>query len=438
MNRKSIDTLSIFMVILNFIAVLFHATIFLYGTKYIIAIGGSHALLESMGSIPTPPESVYFLSIILYALLVFFMYRGNIEGQSDKRMRIITDLEFVVMVLLIFVMYDSYNGFILLVFADMIHRSRDGKNWLFYTVVSFVAMLLCNYDLITVFFKVPSIEAYISFFPAAYRGVLLFFKNLLPSTNIVLFIIAIITMLMDVSTERQKVEAELEIASKINTDLESYMALTEKIAQDHERKRIARELHDTLGHALTGISAGIDASLVLMDIDPERAKTQLNRVGKSVTTGIEDVRRSLKKLRPEALEDKGLKEALDQMISDYKELSKLDIQLYYEWDRVDFDNAKEDIVFRVIQESITNSLRHGHAKHVEIEMYNTEDMYCIVIQDDGKGCENVVYGYGLTQMEERLAVIGGRVTFKTQDGFRTLVEIPKGRSEVNDQSTYRG
>ena len=67
------------------------------------------------------------------------------------------------------------------------------------------------------------------------------------------------------------------MVSKVNTELNNYMALSEKIAEDRERKRIAREIHDTLGHALTGISAGLDAVGVLIDIDPNRAKEQVKK-----------------------------------------------------------------------------------------------------------------------------------------------------------------
>lgn len=65
--------------------------------------------------------------------------------------------------------------------------------------------------------------------------------------------------------------------SKSNRELKSYVALSEKIAKDRERKRIARDLHDTVGHALTGIAAGIDAVMVLIDSDPEAAKKQLKK-----------------------------------------------------------------------------------------------------------------------------------------------------------------
>ncbi|MGZ7196766.1 sensor histidine kinase, partial [Streptococcus pyogenes] len=74
---------------------------------------------------------------------------------------------------------------------------------------------------------------------------------------------------------------------------------------------------------------------------------------------------------------------------------------------VDLDKTKEDVIFRVIQESITNSLRHGHARHVDIQL-TSNSSYCLIIQDDGVGFDhNIRFGYGLTQMQERLAIIGG-------------------------------
>ena len=76
--------------------------------------------------------------------------------------------------------------------------------------------------------------------------------------------------------------------------------MTEKIGESNERKRLAREIHDTLGHALTGIAAGIDACIAMIDIDPNVTKQQLLVVSKVVREGISDVRRSLNKLRPGA------------------------------------------------------------------------------------------------------------------------------------------
>jgi signal transduction histidine kinase len=252
----------------------------------------------------------------------------------------------------------------------------------------------------------------------------------------VLFILFLITYLITSLDEQSHIKEELDMVSQVNTELNSYVALTEKIAEDRERKRIAREIHDTLGHALTGIAAGVDACIVLIDSDVDRTKQQLKIVSSVIREGIGDVRRSLNKLRPGALEDRTLKDAIIKMIDEYRELSKLNISLYYEWDYIDFDNTKEDILFRMIQESITNSLRHGHAKNVEINLFNTEQCYYIIIQDDGIGSEHITYGYGLKQMKERLAMIGGSVEYMGDHGFRTMAMIPKVKGEdKNDKST---
>ena len=285
-------------------------------------------------------------------------------------------------------------------------------------------LLLSNYDLMSLFIKLPSLDTYIRFYPESVRLLLLFGKNFLYSLNIVVFMISLLFYILSAITERHRIEEELRMASQANRELNSYLALSEKIAEDRERKRIAREIHDTLGHALTGISAGIDAVKVLVDIDTNRAKEQLNNVSVVVRDGIRDVRGSLNKMRPGALENNTLKEALIKIIREYEAISNLEIHLRYEWDNIDLDIAKEDIVFRVIQESITNSVRHGHAKTIWIELLE-EESYVMTIQDDGIGFDELHYGYGLKQMQERLMIIGGSVRFENRDGFYTHIEIPK-------------
>lgn len=202
------------------------------------------------------------------------------------------------------------------------------------------------------------------------------------------------------------------------------MALSEKIAEDRERKRIAREIHDTLGHALTGISAGIDAVGVLIDIDPGRAKTQLQSVSTVVRDGIKDVRGSLNKLRPGALEDHTLRDAVLKLVHEYQAISNLQVELTYDWDDVDLDVMVEDTVFRVIQESMTNSVRHGHATYMQIS-FLVEDAYVMILQDNGVGFDQLQVGYGLKQMRERVSILGGRIEFANRNGFYTRIELPK-------------
>ena len=417
--------------VINLVAIVYNASIYLFATNYVAAKGFSHSLLERLDAIPGSPSLIFWVSISLYGSLLLVMYyrerHPNQLSVYDKA----TIIEILLMLVIFSVLHSSYNGLILLVFADIFYgskefnSSKDKKYWFSFIILSFGMLLLSNYDLMSLFIKLPSLDTYIRFYPESVRLLLLFGKNFLYSLNIVVFMISLLFYILSAITERHRIEEELRMASQANRELNSYLALSEKIAEDRERKRIAREIHDTLGHALTGISAGIDAVKVLVDIDTNRAKEQLNNVSVVVRDGIRDVRGSLNKMRPGALENNTLKEALIKIIREYEAISNLEIHLRYEWDNIDLDIAKEDIVFRVIQESITNSVRHGHAKTIWIELLEEEEAYVMTIQDDGVGFDELHYGYGLKQMQERLMIIGGSVHFENRDGFYTHIEIPK-------------
>ena len=429
--QKSIFYSKIALMVINLVAIVYNASIYLFATNYVAAKGFSHSLLERLDAIPGSPSLIFWVSISLYACLLLVMYyrerHPNQLSVYDKA----TIIEILLMLVIFSVLHSSYNGLILLVFADIFYgskefnSSKDKKYWFSFIILSFGMLLLSNYDLMSLFIKLPSLDTYIRFYPESVRLLLLFGKNFLYSLNIVVFMISLLFYILSAITERHRIEEELRMASQANRELNSYLALSEKIAEDRERKRIAREIHDTLGHALTGISAGIDAVKVLVDIDTNRAKEQLNNVSVVVRDGIRDVRGSLNKMRPGALENNTLKEALIKIIREYEAISNLEIHLLYKWDNIDLDIAKEDIVFRVIQESITNSVRHGHAKTIWIELLEEEEAYVMTIQDDGVGFDELHYGYGLKQMQERLMIIGGSVRFENRDGFYTHIEIPK-------------
>ena len=429
--QKSIFYSKIALMVINLVAIVYNASIYLFATNYVAAKGFSHSLLERLDAIPGSPSLIFWVSISMYACLLLVMYyrerHPNQLSVYDKA----TIIEILLMLVIFSVLHSSYNGLLLLVFADIFYgskefnSSKDKKYWFSFIILSFGMLLLSNYDLMSLFIKLPSLDTYIRFYPESVRLLLLFGKNFLYSLNIVVFMISLLFYILLAITERHRIEEELRMASQAKRELNSYLALSEKIAEDRERKRIAREIHDTLGHALTGISAGIDAVKVLVDIDTNRAKEQLNNVSVVVRDGIRDVRGSLNKMRPGALENNTLKEALIKIIREYEAISNLEIHLRYEWDNIDLDIAKEDIVFRVIQESITNSVRHGHAKTIWIELLEEDEAYVMTIQDDGVGFDELRYGYGLKQMQERLMIIGGSVRFENRDGFYTHIEIPK-------------
>ena len=424
-------SLAILMVV-NFIAVMLNSIIYLQATNYIIAQRQASLLVERLERIPFAPSTTFWLSALLFAgiaLISMSRYRSQTSRWSifDKW----NILEILLMLLLMWVQNVAYNGLILLVFADIFYGSkelntkRDRKYWFAFILVSFLMLLVTNSDVFSLFFPIPSLDVYIRFYPASIRILAFFLKNSLYALNMVLFIISLLFYIMNVLAENHEVEEELAMVSKVNTELNNYMALSEKIAEDRERKRIAREIHDTLGHALTGISAGLDAVGVLIDIDPNRAKEQVKSVSEVVREGIQDVRGSLNRLRPGALEGRTLKDALEKMIREYQTLSNLQVDLHYEWVDVDMDVMIEDTIFRVIQESMTNAVRHGHASRLSLHFFEDEEDYLIELQDNGVGFETLTYGYGLKQMMERISILGGQLQFESRDGFFTRVSLPK-------------
>ncbi len=112
------------------------------------------------------------------------------------------------------------------------------------------------------------------------------------------------------------------------------------------------------------------------------------------------------------------------MIEEFTSVSDLTISLDYRLDKVDFENTKEDILFRVIQESITNSIRHGLATVVDIDIYKENNLLCLKIKDNGKGCKAINYGFGVKQMVERVSQIRGDINFYSENGFTTEIKIP--------------
>ncbi|EMF49005.1 fructose sensor histidine kinase [Streptococcus parauberis KRS-02109] len=388
--------------------------------------------MEELTTLNTNPTVILYLSLFLFFVLVLLIfYRDYIKPQNDIQILDIWIIcELIVSFGLLFSLQFSYNGFLLLVFSNVFYHSNDmydlldKKYWLFFLVLSFGLLLITDNSVLSTFVRLPDINVYISYLPYYLRISLIFVKNFINSLNITVFITSLISYIIYSITEKHKLEEEFRMVSRVNGELNDYIAITEKVAVDRERKRISREIHDTLGHALTGISAGIDAVKVLIEIDSNKAKSQLNIVSDVVREGIVDVRRSLNKLRPDALEGRTLEDALNKIIREFEGVSNIKIKLNYNWTTADLSVAVEDIIFRIIQESITNSLRHGHASEVIIDMVEDAD-YMMFIKDNGIGAEEIVYGYGLMQMQERLAIIGGEITFNTKNGFETVIRIPK-------------
>lgn len=429
----SLKRIRTFMMSWNFFMITCYAMIFMFSTNYIIANKLSRDFLSSLNYIPENPGLIFFETLILFSGVIVLM---NVFDHRVKEypfenllfLSIETILGFFIMKSL----YFSYHGIIYLIFCDALFRFKENKYVKWLTIPLSLLLIISNYDFFSTLFPLVNADAYFEVYTSTTRGLLQVGINFLDIINLLFFILFLMIYIANEVQENERMTQELIMVHQVNHELENYAAVSEKIAEDKERKRLAREIHDTLGHALTGIAVGVDACIAMIDINPEATKKQLMVISKVVRQGIVDVRNSLNKLRPGALEQHGFKGAIENMIEEFTSVSDLTISLDYRLDKVDFENTKEDILFRVIQESVTNAVRHGDATHIDISLYIEDNSLYLKIQDNGQGCEEIHYGFGLKQMKERLGMINGKVAYDGHHGFLTIVTIPLQEGELYD------
>lgn len=429
----SLKRIRTFMMSWNFFMITCYAMIFMFSTNYIIANKLSRDFLSSLNYIPENPGLIFFETLILFSCVIVLMkvFDHRVKEYPFENLLFLsieTILGFVIMKSL----YFSYHGIIYLIFCDALFRFKENKYVKWLTIPLSLLLIISNYDFFSTLFPLVNADAYFEVYTSTTRGLLQVGINFLDIINLLFFILFLMIYIANEVQENERMTQELIIVHQVNHELENYAAVSEKIAEDKERKRLAREIHDTLGHALTGIAAGVDACIAMIDINPEATKKQLMVISKVVRQGIVDVRNSLNKLRPGALEQHGFKGAIENMIEEFTSVSDLTISLDYRLDKVDFENTKEDILFRVIQESVTNAVRHGDATHIDISLYIEDNSLYLKIQDNGQGCEEIHYGFGLKQMKERLGMINGKVAYDGHHGFLTIVTIPLQEGELYD------
>lgn len=413
------------MFILNVIIVLFYVAVIAITTKYIIGNDLARSFLDKVMYMPTAPVYIISGSVGLLLCLAYCVYYREFNNIRNKTINYLYSLlEVVISVILIFLIYLSYNGIILFVFCDCMYHLKKGLKYQVLLVALGLIYLLANYEIVTYFYTLVNIEEYFLVYDASIRNCLIIIKRLLEGFNIILFIIFMIIYILKQIQENEYISKKLSMVAMINKKMQKYVIVTEKFGEKNERKRLARELHDTIGHALAGMAVGVDACITMIDKNPQLAKAQLKVISKAIRKGMKDVRNSLNKMRPDFLQQYRLKEAIEKMKEEISSVTDLKINLNYQIDETGFDTKIEDILFRVIQESITNSIRHGLATVVDINIYKENNLLCLKIKDNGKGCKAINYGFGLKQMVERVSQIRGDINFYSENGFTTEIKIP--------------
>jgi signal transduction histidine kinase len=209
--------------------------------------------------------------------------------------------------------------------------------------------------------------------------------------------------------------------------LEQYSNTIEELTQLRERARISRELHDSVGHALSTLSLQLQAIQTVVEKDPPKAKSMLVELGQFTKNALENVRRAVRELRPIEFEAFEGIFAIEELVRNFSKLTGIDTRLLLSQNRYPMNSDQSHQLYQIVKESLSNSMRHGKARHITIALQFLENRIYSQIKDDGEGCAKVAFGMGLTGMQERAASLGGemRVFSKPGKGFEIVVELPK-------------
>ena len=215
----------------------------------------------------------------------------------------------------------------------------------------------------------------------------------------------------------------VELSQRVATD-----ALRRVVtAQESERKRLARELHDETGQALTSILLGLKPLEEALAGQP--AAAALAELREHVVNALQDVRRLAVELRPAVLDDFGLVAALERLTESFSEQTGIRVDFHSALGELRLPSDVESSLYRVVQESLTNIVKHAGAKNVSVSIARRESGVAAVIEDDGSGFDPRrprEDGIGILGMRERLALLGGRLEIESRKGAGTTVvaEVP--------------
>ncbi len=243
-------------------------------------------------------------------------------------------------------------------------------------------------------------------------------------------VVATVTAFQDIS-ERKRAEQELLESRRQLQELSVFL----QSVRENERTRIARELHDELGQALTALK--IDLSWLNEKLSPQEEKitAKLHAMTALVGKTVDAMRRIAEDLRPGMLDDLGLAAAIEHHVGKFIDSTTIACDFAMSHEDFEVEDGVATALFRILQEALTNVARHADATQVKVRLDDLGQEMRLIVEDNGRGLPQQPnkerQTYGLLGMRERVKILGGRLEISSQPGHGTRIEahIPKQHGE---------
>ena len=193
-------------------------------------------------------------------------------------------------------------------------------------------------------------------------------------------------------------------------------------AQEEERRRVARDLHDEVNQALTAMLLRLEA--LAQDVPPEQ-RDDVAQLKRLTTQAMDELLNLARQLRPTALDDHGLLTAIEAQVRGFGDRTGIEAHLETEGDPADLDDERQTVIYRIAQEALANAGRHARASRVDVSLTAEGDGARLRVADDGDGFDPVAArdGLGLEGMAERAKLVGGELDLRSAPGAGTEVTL---------------
>ncbi|TDY54477.1 signal transduction histidine kinase [Bacillus subtilis] len=221
---------------------------------------------------------------------------------------------------------------------------------------------------------------------------------------------------------RELTESHLAL-SAAHQELHLYAKQVEELTAIYERNRMAREIHDTVGHKMTALLVQLQLLREWQKRDSQKADETIGVCETLAREALDDVRLSVRTLQTE--NDPSLIESLKQLTEDFCKNAGVTTEFAVSGDPAIIPLSLHPTLIRTVQEALTNAKRHGGATACSIQLACTTDSISLVIKDDGKGNPEAALGFGLLNMKKRAAEHGGTIRFESErdQGFTVIAEF---------------
>ncbi|MFM7425851.1 MAG: histidine kinase [Elainella sp.] len=224
-----------------------------------------------------------------------------------------------------------------------------------------------------------------------------------------------------VETELAKAEAELRRALEQERQLNQRI---EELATLEERNRIAREIHDSLGHLLVGLNIQMETALALWEEQPERALAFLTKAKQLGSDALQATRESVADLRYDPMAGRSLPEGITALAAEFYETTGIQPCCTFQLQRP-LSHAVSIVLYRIVQEGLTNICKHAQASTVTIQLQSDETGLGLVVQDNGRGFDPTAHraGFGLQGMQERITALKGDLAVSSAPGAGCCIRV---------------